>query len=157
MKWWDLMPISVFLMLSLLWLFTFLPAILIPACASSSPTFHMMYSAAKLLQSCPILCDSIDGSPPGSLIPRILQARTLEWVAISSSNWCTLYKLNKQGDAIQSWHTPLPIMNQSVVPYLVLTVVSLFAYKFLRRQTGGLVIPSLLRIFHSCDPHSERF
>ena len=43
-------------------------------------------AAAKLLQSCPILCDSIDGSPPGSLIPRILQARTLEWVAISFSN-----------------------------------------------------------------------
>ena len=40
--------------------------------------------AAKLLQSCPTLCDSIDGSPPGSPIPEILQARTLEWVAISS-------------------------------------------------------------------------
>ena len=41
-------------------------------------------AAAKLLQSCPTLCDSIDGSPPGSAIPAILQARTLEWVAISS-------------------------------------------------------------------------
>ena len=41
---------------------------------------------AKLLQSCPTLCDSIDGSPPGSTIPGILQARTLEWVAISFSN-----------------------------------------------------------------------
>ena len=41
-------------------------------------------AAAKLLQSCPILCDPIDGSPPGSPIPGILQARTLEWVAISS-------------------------------------------------------------------------
>ena len=41
---------------------------------------------AKSLQSCPTLCDSIDGSPPGSPIPGILQARTLEWVAISSSN-----------------------------------------------------------------------
>ena len=43
-------------------------------------------AAAKLLQSCPTLCDPIDGSPPGSLIPGILQARTLEWVAISFSN-----------------------------------------------------------------------
>ena len=43
-------------------------------------------AAAKLLQSCPTLCDPIDGSPPGSPIPRILQARTLEWVAISFSN-----------------------------------------------------------------------
>ena len=43
-------------------------------------------AAAKLLQSCPTLCDPIDSSPPGSTIPGILQARTLEWVAISFSN-----------------------------------------------------------------------
>ena len=43
-------------------------------------------TAAKSLQSCPTLCDPIDGSPPGSAIPEILQARTLEWVAISFSN-----------------------------------------------------------------------
>ena len=43
-------------------------------------------AAAKLLQSCPTLCDPIDGSPPGSPVPGILQARILEWVAISSSN-----------------------------------------------------------------------
>ena len=41
---------------------------------------------AKSLQSCPALCDPIDGSPPGSLAPGILQARALEWVAISFSN-----------------------------------------------------------------------
>ena len=43
-------------------------------------------ATAKLLQSCPTLCDLIDGSPPGSPLPGILQARTLEWVAISFSN-----------------------------------------------------------------------
>ena len=43
-------------------------------------------AAAKLLQSCPTLCDPTDGSPPGSPIPGILQARALEWVAISFSN-----------------------------------------------------------------------
>ena len=43
-------------------------------------------AAAMSLQSCPILCDPIDGSPPGPAVPGILQARTLEWVAISSSN-----------------------------------------------------------------------
>ena len=43
-------------------------------------------AAAKSLQSCPTLCDPIDGSPPGSSVPRILQARTLEWVAVSFSN-----------------------------------------------------------------------
>ena len=49
---------------------------------------NMGAAAAKSLQSCPTLCDPINGSPPGSAIPWILQARTLEWVAISfSSAW----------------------------------------------------------------------
>ena len=43
-------------------------------------------AAAKSLQSCPTLCDPVEGSPPGSPVPGILQARTLEWVAISFSN-----------------------------------------------------------------------
>ena len=43
-------------------------------------------AAAKSLQSCPTLCSPIDGSPPGSPVPGILQARILEWVAISFSN-----------------------------------------------------------------------
>ena len=47
---------------------------------------HSAAAAAKSLQSCPTLCDPIDGSPPGSPVPGILQARTLEWVAISFSN-----------------------------------------------------------------------
>ena len=53
------------------------------------PTSLSAYSvqvAAKLLQSCPTLCDPIDSSPPDSPIPGTLQARTLEWVAISFSN-----------------------------------------------------------------------
>ena len=70
-------------------LLIFLPAILIPACASFSPAFFMMYSA---------------------------------------------YKLNKQGDNIQPWHTPFPIWNQSIVPCPVLTVASWHAYRLLRRQ-----------------------
>ena len=45
-------------------------------------------AAAKSLQSCPTLRDPTDGSPPGSPVPGILQARTLEWVAISFSNAC---------------------------------------------------------------------
>ena len=44
--------------------------------------------AAKLLQSCPTLCNPIDGSPPGSSVPGILQARILEWVAIYFSKAC---------------------------------------------------------------------
>ena len=47
---------------------------------------YLRGAAAKSLQSCPTLHDPIDGSPPGSAIPGILQARTLEWVSISFSN-----------------------------------------------------------------------
>ena len=47
---------------------------------------HKIVLAAKSLQSCPALCDPIDSSPAGSPVPGILQARTLEWVAISFSN-----------------------------------------------------------------------
>ena len=56
---------------------------------TTSATWEAGYcsaAAAKSLQSCPTLYDPIDGSPPGSLVPGILQARTLEWVAISFSN-----------------------------------------------------------------------
>ena len=51
-----------------------------PKCAAAAAAA----AAAKSLQSCPTLCDPIDGSPPGSAVPGILQARTLEWVAISA-------------------------------------------------------------------------
>ena len=51
-------------------------------------TTALMLCYAKSLQSCPTLCDPIDGSPPGSPVPGILQARTLEWVAIPFSNAC---------------------------------------------------------------------
>jgi len=54
---------------------------------NSFDNFYLVYAAAaKSLKSCLIPCDPIDGSPPGSPIPGILQARTLEWVAISFSS-----------------------------------------------------------------------
>ena len=57
--------------------------------------FSTAAAAAKLLQSCPTQCDPIDGSPPGSDVPGIFQARTLEWVAISFSNgWKWKAKVN---------------------------------------------------------------
>ena len=85
-------------------LLIFLLAILIPACASSSLAFHIMYSA---------------------------------------------YKLNKQGDNIQPWCTPFPILNQSIVPCPVPTVASWPAYRFLKRQVRWSGIPISFRIFHS--------
>ncbi|CAI9168073.1 unnamed protein product [Rangifer tarandus platyrhynchus] len=59
------------------------PLLLLP---SIFPSIRVHAAAAKSLQSCPTLCDPIDGSPPGSPVPGILQARTLEWVAISVSD-----------------------------------------------------------------------
>ena len=55
---------------------------------------------AKSLQSCPTLCNPIDGSPPSSSVPGILQARTLEWVAISLSNACMHAKSLQSGLAL---------------------------------------------------------
>ena len=85
-------------------LLIFLPEILIPACASSSLVFHMIYSA---------------------------------------------YKLNKQGDSIQPWHTCFPIWNQSIASCPVLTVATWPAYRLLRRLVRWSGIPISWRIFHS--------
>ena len=64
-------------------------------------------AAAKLLQSCPTLCDPLDSSPPGSPVPGILQARTLEWVTISFSN---AWKWSHSVVSDSSWpHGPQPI------------------------------------------------
>ena len=57
-------------------------------------------------------------------------------------------KLNKWGDNIQPWHTPFPILNQSVVPCMVLTVASWPEYQFLRRQVRWSAIPISLRIIY---------
>ena len=61
------------------------PVLVLPA---GCPLSHArsFFAAAKSVQSCPTLCNPIDGSPPGSPVPGILQARTLEWAAISFSN-----------------------------------------------------------------------
>ena len=70
-------------------------------------------AAAKLLQSCPTLCDPIDGSPPGSPIPGILKARTLEWVAISFSNaWKWKVKV-KSLSHVQLLATPRTVAYQT--------------------------------------------
>ena len=63
---------------------SFLPVEIISVLQETALT--VAAAAAKSRQSCPTLCDPIDGSPPGFPVPAILQARTLEWVAISFSN-----------------------------------------------------------------------
>ena len=139
MKWWDQMPWFLFVecwvlnqlfhsplspssrgsLLSVirvvssacLRLLIFVPAILIPACDSSSLAFLMEYSA---------------------------------------------YKINKQGVNIQPCCYHFLIWNQFFVPCLILTVASWPSYRFLKRQVRWSGITISLRIFHSCDPHSQR-
>ena len=78
--------------------------------AEFKSAIHSITAAAKSLHSCPTLCNPIDGSPPGSPVPGILQARTLEWVAISFSNawkWKRRVKklaLNSTFRKLRSWH-----------------------------------------------------
>ena len=70
-----------------------------PGLESTSPAAA---AAAKSLQSCLTLCDPIDGSPPGSPVPGILQARTMEWVAISfSSAWRWKVKVKSLSRALE--------------------------------------------------------
>ena len=81
---------------------------------SGKPTWYVTAAAAaKSLQSCPTLCDPIDCSPPGSHVPGILQARTLEWVAISFSNaWKWKVKV-KSLIRVQLFATPWTVAHQA--------------------------------------------
>ena len=81
-------------------------------------------AAAKSLQYCPTLCDPIDGSPPGSFVPGILQARTLEWVAISFSNaWKWKVKMKSLDSILKSWDitllTKVHIVKAMVFPIIM--------------------------------------
>ena len=64
-------------------------------------------------------------------------------------------KLNKQGGNIQPCHTPFPVLKQSIVPCLVLTLASRPSYRFLRRQVRWSDTSISLKIFHSCDPRKD--
>ena len=123
----------------------FLPAILIPACDSSSPAFHMMFSSVQSLNRA-WLCDSMDCSTPGFPVHhQLLELAQTHFHEVGDSS----YKLNKHSDNRKPHHTPFPIWSQSVVPCLVLTVASWPAYKFLRKQVRWSSIPISLRISHS--------
>ena len=79
----------------------------------SSFTTPAAAAAARSLQSCPTLCDPRDGSPPGSPVPGILQARTLEWVAISFSNaWKWKVKMKSLSHA-RLFTTPSTVAHQA--------------------------------------------
>ena len=76
----------------------------LPLAPPGKPITHAAAAAVKSLQSCPTLCDPTDVSPPGSPVPGILQARTLEWVAISFSN---AWKWKVKVKSLSRWHIQL--------------------------------------------------
>ena len=82
-------------------------------------------AAAKSLQSCPTLCDPMDSSPPGSPVPGILQARTLEWVAISFSN-----------DQCEKWKWSRSVMSDSSRPHGLQPTRLLHPWDFPDKSTG---------------------
>ena len=86
-------------------------------------------TAAKLLQSCPTLCSPTHGSPPGSAVPGILQARTLEWVAISFSNaW--------------NWKWSCSVVSDSLRPHGLQPIRLLCPWDFSRQEHwSGLPLP----------------
>ena len=97
-----------------------------PNLENSAVATGLAAAAAKLLQSCPTLCDPIDGSPPGSAVPGILQARVLEWVAFafSAQDWkrSAFIPISKKGNAKEwsNYHTIALISHASKVMLKIL-------------------------------------
>ena len=96
-------------------------------------------AAAKSLQSCPTLCDPIDGSPPDSPVPGILQARTLEWVAISFSN---------------AWKWKVKVKSLSLVRLLATLWTAAYqappSMGFSRQEYwSGVPLPSLIELYRN--------
>ena len=136
MKWWDQMPWS-----SFFWMLNFKPAFSLSSFTfikrlfnSSSLSPIRVVSSAYLRLLIFLLA---------ILIPACFSSSLAFYMMYSA------YKLNKQGDNIQTWRTPFPIWNQFFVPCLILTVASWLAYRFLRRQVTWSDIPISLRIYHS--------
>ena len=98
-------------------------------------------AAAKSLQSCPTLCDPTDGSPPGSPVLGILQARTLEWVAISFSNACKWKVKVKLLSRVLLLATPWTAAYQAPPPM-----------EFSRQEYwSGVPLPSLATLLLGCN------
>ena len=123
-------------------------------------------AAAKSLQSWPTLCDPIDGNPPGSPVPGILQARTLEWVAISFSNawkwkvkvkspsrvrllatpWTAAYQAPpSMGFSRQEYSSGLPLPSPLILHYLIT-----IPFSFIISHS-----PKWIPYFNHISPHGE--
>ena len=127
-------------MILVFWMLSFKPAF-----SLSSFTFIKRLFSSSSLSATRVV------SPAYLTLLILLLAVLIPSCCSSSPAFHTVYsacKLNNQGDNIQSWHTPFPFWNQSIVPCPVLTIASWAAYRILRRREGGLVFPSL-RVSHS--------
>ena len=128
-------------MIFIFWMLRFKPAF-----SLSSFTFIKRLFSSFLLSAIRvvIICTSeITDIPPCNLDSSLCFIHMLHHMMYSA------FKLNKQGDNIQSWHTPFPIWNPFIVPCPVLNVASWPTYRFLRRQVRWSGIPISFRFFHS--------
>ena len=123
-------------------------------CCTTITTIHLQNffilpnaAAAKSLQSCPTLCDPIDGSPPGSAVPGILQARALDWVAISFSNaWKWKVKV-KSLSRVQLLATPWTAASQAPL-----------SMGFSRQEYwSGLPLPSPIHKISCCNKRNFHY
>ena len=138
--------------------------------ASVSTIYIYAAAAAKLLQSCLILCDPIDGSPAGSPFPGILQARTLEWVAISFSNaWKGKVKV-KSLSSVRLSATPWTAAHQaplsmgfsrqeywsgSPLPYIYIPILYVFFLPHFPSFLPPFLLSTHLSIYPSTHPVSQ--
>ena len=125
-----------------------------PAFSLSSFTFIKVFFSSSLLSAIRVV-----SSAYLMLLIFLLAILIPAWSSFSPAflMMYSAYKLNKQSDNIQPWHTPFPIWNQSVALCPVLTVASRPTYRFLKKQVRWSGIPISFRVFHNCDdPHSQR-
>ena len=127
--------------------------------SSSFFLFFFFTFIKRLFSSSPLSATRVVSSAYLRLLIFLLE-NLIQACASSSPAYlmmCSAWKLNKQGDNIQMWHTPFLIWNQSVVSCPVLTAASWPAYTFSGGRSGGLVFPSLEEFpTICCDPHSQR-
>ena len=117
-----------------------------------TPSYPSAFAAAKSLQSCPTLCNPTDGSPPGSPVPGVLQARILEWVAISFSGACMHAKPLQ---SCLTLHDPMDSSppGSSVHRILQARIPEWVAISFSTHSSRLSQNPSLSRLSHTANSH----
>ena len=114
---------------------------------NNTQCFQPAAAAAESLQSCPTLCDPIGGSPPGSPVPGILQARTLEWVAYAFSSFHVLLAIVNSAAVNNGMHVSFSILVSS--GYMPRSGIAVLAWRIpWTEEPGGLQSTELQRVGH---------